>query len=80
MLSKLFISNFQGYHSHKTIDLAPLTLIFGPNSGGKSSILRSLLLLKQSLGTSNQDEDNLVYEGQSVNLVGFSNVVFGHDI
>jgi len=29
--------------------MAPITLIYGPNSGGKSSIIQALLLLKQSI-------------------------------
>lgn len=79
MLSRIHLSNFQGYKGSKTIELAPLTLIFGPNSGGKSSLIRSLLLLKQSLVSSEQYGAELTYVGQSVNLVGFANSVFGHD-
>jgi len=79
VLNKIFLSNFQGYRGSKSIELAPLTLIFGPNSGGKSSLIRSLLLLKQSLASSDPSVADLSYLGQSVNLVGFPNVVFGHN-
>lgn len=78
MLERILLSNFQGYKGSKAIDLAPLTLIFGPNSGGKSSVMRSLLLLKQSFASGNPYVSDLSYVGQSVNLVGFPNVVFGH--
>ena len=79
MLNQIFLSNFQGYKGPKSIELAPLTLIFGPNSGGKSSIIRSLLLMKQSLATGDQNIADFDYQGQSVKLVGFPNVVFGHE-
>jgi predicted ATPase len=78
MLERISLSNFQGYKGLKSIDLAPLTLIFGPNSGGKSSVIRSLLLLKQSFASRDQNASDLSYVGQSVNLVGFPNVIFGH--
>jgi predicted ATPase len=78
MLSKLYLSNFQGYKGHKTIELAPLTLVFGPNSSGKSSLLRSLLLMKQSLASGESQRKDFKYGGPSVNLVGFPNVVYGH--
>jgi predicted ATPase len=79
LLSRIHLTNFQGYKGPKSIDLAPLTLIFGPNSGGKSSVIRSMLLLKQSLAVGEQSATDLNYVGQSVNLVGFPNVAFGHN-
>ena len=50
-ISKLDIKNFQGFSSTQTIELKPLTMIFGPNSSGKSSIFRALSLLQQSAFT-----------------------------
>ena len=48
MLKSLHIENFKAFSDSAQIDLAPITLIFGQNSAGKSSILQSLNLLKQT--------------------------------
>ena len=64
----------------QNIRLAPLTLIFGPNSSGKSSIARSLLLLQQSLGSFTSNNQGLVFRGESIDLASFSNVVHRHDL
>lgn len=47
MITKLKLSNFKS-HQHSMLDLKPLTLISGVNNIGKSSVLQSLLLLRQS--------------------------------
>ena len=41
-LRELRLSNFKCYKEEQTIPLRPLTLIFGPNSAGKSSIIHAL--------------------------------------
>ncbi len=48
MLRAIEIENFKAFGKRQRIELAPITLIFGENSAGKSSILQSLSLLKQS--------------------------------
>lgn len=62
------------------VRLAPLTLIFGPNSSGKSSIARSLLLLQQSLSSFTTSNQGLVFRGESIDLASFSNVIHKHDL
>jgi predicted ATP-dependent endonuclease of OLD family len=51
-ISSFTIENFKAFNGAATIPLKPITLIFGPNSAGKSSILQSLRLLKQSVENS----------------------------
>jgi hypothetical protein len=46
LLTKLFLERFMSYNERTEIELAPLTVIVGPNSSGKSSILRALRLLR----------------------------------
>ncbi len=48
MIEKFQISNFKGFNEPLKIDIAPITLIFGPNSAGKSSISDSLQMIKYS--------------------------------
>ena len=43
------LERFKSYESETRIELAPLTVLLGRNNGGKSSIIQSLLLLKQTL-------------------------------
>lgn len=52
MLSSLTLKNFKPFEN-QSFSLKPLTLLTGLNSTGKSSVLQSLLLLRQS---SQQDE------------------------
>ena len=50
MITKLRLLNFKPFRDSGDLDFRPLTVLAGPNSGGKTSILQSLLLLKQSAG------------------------------
>lgn len=47
MLRRIGLTNFKCWRN-LDIELAPITLLFGANSSGKTSVLQSLLLLKQS--------------------------------
>jgi len=48
-LHALRLRNFKCFEDSGRIELAPLTLLFGRNNSGKSSILQCLLLLRQTL-------------------------------
>ena len=58
MITKLKISDFKAHHNTE-LSFAPLTLLTGINSSGKSTILQALLLLRQSF-KKNRLEKNLV--------------------
>ena len=47
MITRLKISDFKAHHN-TDLPFAPLTLLTGINSSGKSTILQALLLLRQS--------------------------------
>ncbi len=51
MLTGLVLENFKAIGARQVIPFASITLIFGPNSAGKSSILQSLLLLRAPFKT-----------------------------
>jgi len=78
MLKQLILANFKSFGERQVIPLAPITLIFGANSAGKSSILQSLLLLKQTLEM-NDDEVVLSPSGPLVDLGGYRDLVHAHD-
>jgi AAA ATPase domain len=48
MLTGLRLTNFKSWDDTGQVRLAPLTLFFGRNSSGKSSLIQSLLLMKQT--------------------------------
>jgi predicted ATPase len=48
-LTRIRLANFKCFADSGDMPLAPLTVIFGRNNSGKSSILQSLLLLRQTL-------------------------------
>ncbi|MGX5834043.1 AAA family ATPase [Aeromonas piscicola] len=49
MLNKLSLKNFKSFKKMTDLEIKPITIIVGKNSCGKSSIIQSLLLLKQTL-------------------------------
>lgn len=73
-LSALQLVNWKSF-AEATIDFAPVTLIFGENSSGKSSIFQSLLLVKQTWG-----HGDLQLEGGLRSFGWYQNVVHRHDI
>ena len=81
MLSELGLRNFKAFgDKEQKAPLAPITLIYGPNSGGKSSIIQALLMLKQSLeGEWAAGQGQLMPRGEYVDLGSFSALVHKHD-
>ncbi len=74
LMRELYLENFKSIGEAVKIPLRPLTLIFGKNSAGKSSILQSLLLLKQSI-----DEKVLNPYGPYARLGSYSSLVHLHE-
>lgn len=75
MITTLGLERFQGFEIPQSIRLAPLTLVYGPNSGGKSSILRALRFMDQ-VGNS---QDGFAFNGPKISLGGFRPAVFSGD-
>ncbi len=80
MLRKIGLQNFKCWQA-LDIDLAPITLFFGSNSSGKTAILQSLLLLKQTARGFDPDQHiNFGGENDFVKFGSYQDLVFGHDI
>lgn len=71
-LAQWRIENFKSIKSAK-IDLAPLSVLVGPNSAGKSSLIQSILLFAQNCSRHGREFDGnlrgqLILNGDLVNL------------
>ena len=78
-LTRVEIENFKGIGTRQTIDLRPITLLFGPNSSGKSTILQALHYLREILERGNIDPDRTI-SGGLIDLGGFATLVHKHEL
>lgn len=76
MISSIAIENFKAFGKKQKLPIKPITLIFGPNSSGKSSIIHSLLFAQHALATGNLDVFRTKGGGDSVDLGGFKQYIF----
>jgi predicted ATPase len=78
MLSELSIRNFKSWQEIRNMRFAPITGLFGTNSSGKTSILQFLLMLKQTVDSTDFSQVlNFGEEGNLVALGTFGDVVHG---
>ena len=75
MIRTMRLENFKAFKDTGEIELKPITVLAGPNSGGKSTILQSLLLLKQTLDA--PPEIDLSLDGNFLQFSKFSDLAFG---
>ena len=82
MLTGIGLRNFKAFGDEmQEAPLSKITLIYGPNSGGKSSIIQALLLLKQSLKESYRYKARLlVPRGEYADLGSFQSLMHKHDL
>jgi predicted ATPase len=72
MFTEVRLGNFKAYES-QTIPLRRLTILVGPNNAGKSSILQSVLMLKQTLES--KGNETLITAGSEVDLGTVGDIV-----
>lgn len=81
MLQSLQLENFKAFGERTHIPFAPITLIFGENSAGKSTILQALNLLKQTRESRETGIPLLPRtETGIVDLGSFQELIFDHDL
>jgi hypothetical protein len=79
LIKSISIKNFKGFSDEVRIELRPITMLFGANSAGKSSVLQALQYVREILERENTNADRTLQGGDAVDLGGFLNLVHGRD-
>jgi len=75
VLTAIEIENFKAFGERQRIELRPITLLFGPNSGGKSSVAHALHYLREVICEGNLDAHRTWSGGDMLDLGGIRNFV-----
>lgn len=78
-ITEISLTNFRSFQATQSIALAPLTLLLGPNSVGKSSVLMALFYIQQMLAKGECDPQRIDAQGEK-HVGGFKRLVNGRDI
>ena len=78
-ITKLSLTNFKSFKEEQVIEFAPVTLLFGPNSVGKSSVLMVLFYLQQILDKGQCDPQRIEALGGKL-VGGFKNLVYRRNL
>lgn len=80
MIKSIGLENFKAFGKKTEVRLAPITLVYGQNSAGKSSVLNALNLLKQTRMSREQGALLLPRaERGLVDLGSFHELLYDHD-
>lgn len=79
IIKSLTLSNFKGFSNEVRIELRPITMLFGANSAGKSSVLQALHYVREILERHNVNADRTLQGGEAIDLGGFLSLVHDHD-
>lgn len=80
MIKTFSIANFKAFAETQRTPLRPLTLIYGANSSGKSSILHSLIFARHAQETGDLDVHRTNIGGESVDLGGFRQFIHRRNV
>ena len=78
-LSRIEIENFKAIGKRQAINLGSITLLFGPNSTGKSTVLHALHYVREILERKNPDPDQTI-GGGPIDLGGFRALIHNHEL
>jgi len=79
-ITAITIENFKGVREPVRVELKPITLLFGPNSAGKSTIIQALHYAREIFERQNLNPDKTLLGGDSIDLGGFESLVHQHDL
>ncbi len=80
MITELRAQNFKSWKDTSKLQIAPLTGFFGANSSGKTSLLQTLLMLKQTVERPPNWNEIIDFGDNNslVNLGSFDDLIHGH--
>lgn len=76
MINAIELKNFKAFKRSGIVDLKRINILVGPNSSGKSSFIKSLLTLKNTIDSS--DEENVLDLSREIGT--FKTIVFEKDL
>jgi len=82
VLKTIRLGNFKAFSTTQIVPLRPLTIVFGPNSSGKSSLIHGLLFAHEAItgdSPGNLDVTRPRIGGDAVDLGGFRQFVHRRD-
>ena len=75
ILNAFRIANFKAFASTQRVPVRPITLIYGANSAGKSSLLHALALAHHAIETGDLDTQRTHIGGEAIDLGGLRQYV-----
>jgi len=78
-INSLTIQNFKGIGNKQIVPLHPITLLFGPNSAGKSTVLHALNYLNDLVNRFDPNGGGGRHGSTAMDLGGFGHFVHRHD-
>jgi len=75
---KIGVGNFKIFKSLQSFEIAPLTILTGPNSAGKSSFTKAIHLIAENLKNPSKNFDELEildFQNPKIHLGSFKNVI-----
>ena len=79
LITAITIENFKGIQKPVRVELKPVTLFFGPNSAGKSTIIQAMHYAHEIFERQNFNPDQTLLGGEAIDLGGFESMVNNHD-
>ncbi len=77
MIEHVRVSWLRSFRDQSVVDVAPITLLYGQNAAGKSTIIKSILFLRQSLDEANE-AGQFAYSGKYVDLGSAAAMAYMH--
>ena len=79
-ITSITIENFKDIGDAVTIPIRPITLLFGKNSSGKSTVLQALHYMREVWEHAGADADRTPMGGDYIDLGGFRSLVHLHEL
>ena len=79
-ITSITIENFKCIGDAVTIPIRPVTLLFGKNSAGKSTVLHALHYMREVCEDAGADPDRTRIGGKYIDLGGFRSLVHLHEL